>query len=67
MLNIFNNEPTDNPYNYRSLNRKDLMSLSTINNNDAPLKKFKQINTNRDYSTNLFNMDIEGKSFYFTN
>jgi hypothetical protein len=47
-------------YNYSSLNRKDLMSLSTINNNDVTLRKFKQIDTKRDWSANLYNLDIEG-------
>lgn len=47
-------------YNYRSLNRKDLMSLSTINNNDLNIKKFKQLDTKRDWSINLYNMDIPG-------
>lgn len=47
-------------YNYGSLNRKDLMSLSTINNNDAHLRKFKHIDTKRDWSANLYNLDIEG-------
>lgn len=46
-------------YNYGTLNRRDLMSLSTINNNDAPIRKFKQINTKRDWSTNLYNLDID--------
>ena len=50
-----------NPYNNYTPCRKDLMSLSTINNNDFPTRKFKSINTNRDWSTNLYNLDIEGK------
>ena len=54
--NLFNKEK------YPTLNRKDLMSLSTINNNDFPIKKFKQMNTNRDWSLNLYNLDIEGAS-----
>ena len=49
-------------FEYPSLNRKDLMSLSTIKNNDFPLRKFKQMNTNRDWSLNLYNLDIEGSS-----
>ncbi len=40
-------------YNYRSLNRKDLMSLSSINDNDMKIKKFKQLETRRDWSINL--------------
>ena len=49
-------------FEYPFLNRKDLMSLSTINNNDFPIRKFKQIITNRDWSLNLYNLDIEGSS-----
>lgn len=51
-----NNNPD---YNWPTLNRKDLMSLSTINQNDAKFKKFKQLDTNRDWSTNLCSFDIE--------
>lgn len=47
-------------YNYRSLNRNDLMSLSNINENDMKIKKFKQLDTRRDWSINLYNMDIPG-------
>lgn len=47
-------------YNYRSLNRNDLMSLATLNENDINLKKFKQLETKRDWSINLYNMDIPG-------
>ena len=54
--NLFNKDK------YPTLNRKDLMSLSTINNNDFPIKKFKQMNTKRDWSLNLYNLDIEGAS-----
>ena len=51
-----------NDFQYPFLNRKDLMSLSTINNNDFPIRKFKQMITNRDWSLNLYNLDIEGSS-----
>ncbi len=47
-------------YNYRSLNRRDLMSLSTVNENDMRIKKFKQLDTKRDWSINVYNMDIPG-------
>jgi hypothetical protein len=56
-MNITDTNPD---YNYPTLNRKDLMSLSTINNNDANIRKFKCINTKRDWSANLYNLDIEG-------
>jgi len=47
-------------YNYRSLNRNDLMSLNTLNNHDMNIKKFKQLETKRDWTINLYNMDIPG-------
>jgi len=47
-------------YNYRSLNRSDLMSLSSINESDMRIKKFKQLDTKRDWSISLYNMDIPG-------
>lgn len=53
---------TAEDFNYRTANRQDTMYLSTVKNTDAPTKKFKQINTNRDFSANLFNLDIPGSS-----
>ena len=55
-----NNINTD--FNYPSLNRKDLMSLSTMTCSDFPLRKFKQLHTNRNWSISLYNLDIEGSS-----
>lgn len=49
-------------YNYPSLNRKDTMYLSTMTRRDFPMKKFKQLETNRNWSINLYNLDIEGSS-----
>ena len=49
-------------YNYRTLGRKDTMWLDTLNNNDFPIKPFKKLDTKRDWSTNLYNLDIEGSS-----
>ena len=46
-------------YNYPSLNRKDLSDLTNINNKEH---QFKKLNTNRDWSLNLYNLDIEGSS-----
>ncbi|MCQ2818256.1 MAG: hypothetical protein MJ252_13395 [archaeon] len=40
--------------------RKDLMSLSTINENDAIMHNIKKLDTQRDWSANLYNRDIEG-------
>ena len=49
-------------YNYPSLNRKDTMYLSTMTHNDFPIRKFKQLETKRNWSINLYNLDIEGSS-----
>jgi hypothetical protein len=38
------------------------MYLSTVNNNDFPIRKFKQLHTKRNWSINLYNLDIEGSS-----
>ena len=46
-------------YNYPSLNRKDLYDLSNINDKNH---QFKKLNTNREWSLNLYNLDIEGSS-----
>ena len=48
------------PYNYKSLNRKDGMFLSTISNKDEITRSLKGITTKRDISTNLTNLDIPG-------
>jgi len=56
-----NNINSYDPFDYHSANRKHLMSLSKINSNDERIRKFKcGLNTERDYSYNLFNMDIIG-------
>ncbi|MCQ2820915.1 MAG: hypothetical protein MJ252_26960 [archaeon] len=47
-------------YNYPPLNRVDLMSLSTIGSRDANMKPFKKLDTARDWSVNLYNLDIPG-------
>ena len=49
----------NNDFNYPSLTRKDLMYLDTIKSRDFPIKKINQINSKRDWSTNLYNLDIE--------
>ena len=46
-------------YNYPPLNRKDLSDLSKINDKN---RQFKKLNTNRNWSLNLYNLDIEGSS-----
>ena len=60
--NIKSQKELNIDFNYPSLNRKDLMYLSTVTNNDFPLRKFKQLHTNRNWSINLYNLDIEGSS-----
>jgi hypothetical protein len=53
---------THDHFNYPSLNRKDLMSLSTITAADERLRKFKGgLESKREYSYNLFNVDLESK------
>ena len=49
-------------YNYPLLNRKDTMYLSTMTQKDFPIRKFKQLETKRNWSINLYNLDIEGSS-----
>ena len=44
-------------FNYPSLNRKDLNNLSLINDKSHP---FKKLSTNRNWSLNLYNLDISG-------
>ncbi len=46
-------------FNYPSLSRKDLMYLDKINSRDFPIKKINQIDSKRDWSANLYNLDIE--------
>ena len=47
---------------YSLLSKKDTMYLSSLNSNDFPIRKFKQICSSRDWSLNLYNLDIEGSS-----
>ena len=54
-------------YNYPPLSRKDLMYLDSIRPRDFPVKKLNQINSNRDWSTNLYNLDIEKSVPYRSN
>jgi hypothetical protein len=56
---------TADPFDHRKLQRKDLMSLSKISANDEKIQRFKGgLNSERDYSYNLFNMDIIGKRIF---
>ena len=55
----------NNPYNYQSLNRKDLMNLSKITSRDENIRNIKnRINTNREFSNNLNTADIYGTDQY---
>lgn len=50
-------------FKYPTANRKDLMSLQVIGEGDEKRRKFKGgLNTSRDYSYSLFNVDIESKA-----
>ncbi len=46
-------------FNYPALNRRDLMNLDTIKEKDYPRKKINQINSKRNWSINLYNLDID--------
>ena len=49
------------PYNYPSLNRKDVMMLSTINQQyDGQKTTTRDFITNRSTTSNLYTLDIEG-------
>ena len=51
------------PFNYPSMNRKDLMALSTINQaQDGQKTNTKNFVSNRTNSSNLYTLDIEGTS-----
>ena len=54
----------NNDFNYPSLSRKDLMYLDSIRSRDFPIRKINQINSNRDWSANLYNLDIEKSAPY---
>lgn len=47
-------------YNYPPMNRGDLMKNKPLNSSDFRIRKFKQIDTNRNYSFNNYALDIEG-------
>ena len=57
----------NNDFNYPSLSRKDLMYLDSIRSRDFPIRKINQINSNRDWSANLYNLDIEKSAPYRSN
>jgi len=57
---LFQNQNKYN--NCHLLSRKDTMYLSSLNSNDYPIRKFKQMSSNREWSLNLYNLDIKGSS-----
>ena len=46
--------------NYPFLQKKDTISNRNLDENDFIPRKFKQLNTNRDFSLNNYSLDIEG-------
>ena len=46
-------------YSIPTLNKNNTMYLSSINAQDAKMRPFKKLYTQRDWSTNLYNLDIE--------
>ena len=46
-------------YSIPSIRKGNTMYLSTINKNDAIIRPFKKMATQRDWSANLYNLDIE--------
>ena len=55
-----NKENNYNDFNYPSLNHKDIISIRNLDSNDFPIRKFKQLDTKRDFSLNNYNLDIPG-------
>ena len=49
-------------YSIPTLNRNQTMYLQTINSNDAKIHPFKKLDTQRDWSANLYKLDIESSS-----
>ena len=58
--NITNDNNKIDDYNYKSLNRKDLILNRNLDNSDFPIRKFKQLDTKRDFSLNNYVLDIKG-------
>ena len=46
-------------YSIKTIKKGNTMYLSTLNNDDVEIKPFKKLNTKRDWSANLYNLDIE--------
>ena len=58
--NVINNENKNDDYNFKSLNRKDLIMNRNLDSSDFPIRKFKQLDTKRDFSLNNYVLDIKG-------
>ena len=58
--NTTNDNNKYDDYNYKSLNRKDLIINRNLDNSDFPIRKFKQLDTKRDFSLNNYVLDIKG-------
>ena len=48
--------------NYPTLQKKDTFYYRGLDSSDFPIRKFKQIDTKRDYSLNNYSLDIDGAS-----
>ena len=46
-------------YSIKTIKKGHTMYLSTLNNDDVKIKPFKKLNTKRDWSVNLYNLDIK--------
>jgi hypothetical protein len=49
-----------NDFNYPSLNHDDIIARRNLDSRDFRKRKFKQLDTKRDYSLNNYNLDIPG-------
>ena len=45
---------------YPTLQKKDTLYYRGLDSSDFPIKKFKQLDTKRDYSLNNYSLDIDG-------
>ena len=52
----------EDDYNYPPLNRKDLLAYRGLDNRDFRIRKFKQLDTKRNWSLNNYTLDISGAS-----
>ena len=50
--------------NYPTLQKKDTFYYRGLDSSDFPIRKFKQIDTKRDYSLNNYSLDIDGAKIH---